>query len=737
MGTDGTKAPRSSPIVKALGHFAQALMAGLLVGGAAVAGFGSLICWSWAASIISHRGFTGCAAQYRNQDTVPLSLASLLVSLPSAAWLLAVAALPNLRGPALYAVLNCLGNVLLCLIYFQDCDPWSFLADIMPNWSMGMFIVILALLIGLILVSLALIMVQLAALEVSTFELYRLRTLQQMWLLIPPLLVLLAFSFVYTAHAVSLRLFVCLCAVAWWTTAHGLIIDAFSRARAALSGAQVLREQNPPLLYSYDVGAPRAEAAQARQGVALFNIRLVAIVVKAVTSVAVIVWYTVCLGWWDDLFPSLLKGGPNAITIQTRFRISNWLQLLDTSCHTVLALHFSGATSRAALDCARAERRRIHRWLLRFSSQMAERPLWERCLRRSEEPESLALSGVNSDPEAKAAWEAKVKELAGRGITLRALLDFYRSLEEQMPNFSPAQHSTDDVVRQVILPLTGARRCSGAEVLMQDCRIVPDVLVTHSWSHRFHDLVAGICADALGEADYWKVAHLLTDNIELLEHWLSSRGLMSRGYWVSAFAVNQHLSKREGARGFAEQPACTAAMSETNKFYEMLTFLAAKNPGFAQVVIADVGFNVFTRAWCLAEIAEAKEAGVVQRIKLCSADSAGEHKTRLQAIKIEEAETSNAEDKTYILDSIEDLDAFNTTLRTFLLEELLPAWSCLDGEEQILLLGGLIRWHKAIPWGSRGEITTVGSGARALGSPFFGWSMTVPPATSSSSSSSK
>eukprot|EP00913_Durusdinium_trenchii_P002097 g1936.t1 len=48
-----------------------------------------------------------------------------------------------------------------------------------------------------------------------------------------------------------------------------------------------------------------------------------------------------------------------------------------------------------------------------------------------------------------------------------------------------------------------------------------------------------------------------------------------------------------------------SAATEMNKFDEMMAFLAARDPKFCQVVAVDSDFGVFTRAWCMAEVAQA------------------------------------------------------------------------------------------------------------------------------------
>ncbi|CAE7670489.1 unnamed protein product [Symbiodinium sp. CCMP2592] len=50
-------------------------------------------------------------------------------------------------------------------------------------------------------------------------------------------------------------------------------------------------------------------------------------------------------------------------------------------------------------------------------------------------------------------WTEKVQELAGRGITVRALLEFYMALgQEVMQHFDPNESTTHDIVRQAIIP---------------------------------------------------------------------------------------------------------------------------------------------------------------------------------------------------------------------------------------------------------------------------------------------
>ncbi|CAJ1385979.1 unnamed protein product [Effrenium voratum] len=62
---------------------------------------------------------------------------------------------------------------------------------------------------------------------------------------------------------------------------------------------------------------------------------------------------------------------------------------------------------------------------------------------------------MQDDADKSSVWKEKVQELAGRGLTLRQLLDFYSDLvfrPQMMPHFDPNLSTTHDVVRHAIIP---------------------------------------------------------------------------------------------------------------------------------------------------------------------------------------------------------------------------------------------------------------------------------------------
>ena len=76
-------------------------------------------------------------------------------------------------------------------------------------------------------------------------------------------------------------------------------------------------------------------------------------------------------------------------------------------------------------------------------------------------------------------------ELAGRGLTLGALLEFYRRLlsGDCGMDFDPAETITEQVVFDAIIPLSaapeGSQGCSYSEMMRGDQQIYPTHMVTH------------------------------------------------------------------------------------------------------------------------------------------------------------------------------------------------------------------------------------------------------------------
>ncbi|CAJ1413147.1 unnamed protein product, partial [Effrenium voratum] len=283
-------------------------------------------------------------------------------------------------------------------------------------------------------------------------------------------------------------------------------------------------------------------------------------------------------------------------------------------------------------------------------------------------------------------WQRQVEDLARRAITLDALLRFYQGLgKEYMTHFDPSWHTTDDIVRQVIIPLSKEEGSDMAKVLMKGQRVRPAAMVTHTWRARFRDLVAAVVADALHETEYGRIAKLLDADMALVRRWLRKTSELQTTYWICAFCVNQHASictpswpildssgkevpgcGCEHPKFFNTDQPCRNGMSipcEMNKFSDMIGWLAATDSTFIQVIATDSEMELFTRAWCVAEVAEAYMMGVGQKLKIESQAALKQRSAEMKNLRIEDMKASRVEDVQEILDRIPEKDRHNLGLR--------------------------------------------------------------------------
>ena len=179
--------------------------------------------------------------------------------------------------------------------------------------------------------------------------------------------------------------------------------------------------------------------------------------------------------------------------------------------------------------------------------------------------------------------------------------------------FAADSHTTNDVVRQAIIPLTKASgQCYASLVGAQ----APAKFVTHNWANLFRHLLAAVLSDALGEAEFFPVACLLDGNIDHLEQLLHEKGALRRAYWICAFSVAQHVSICDAPHGVDSvskmpYPPCDCgrlkALNDTpptldgrsipcemNKFQDMIRYLATDHFE-GQVVAIDCDFGLFQR----------------------------------------------------------------------------------------------------------------------------------------------
>eukprot|EP00931_Biecheleriopsis_adriatica_P025163 TRINITY_DN15531_c0_g1_i4.p1 TRINITY_DN15531_c0_g1~~TRINITY_DN15531_c0_g1_i4.p1 ORF type:complete len:783 (-),score=74.03 TRINITY_DN15531_c0_g1_i4:272-2620(-) len=321
------------------------------------------------------------------------------------------------------------------------------------------------------------------------------------------------------------------------------------------------------------------------------------------------------------------------------------------------------------------------------------------------------------------AWQDQVASLANRTLTVAELLAFYSSLGTQMmPHFDPARSTTNDVVRQAIIPLSGGM---GAEDGGPQCCVHSMkseglragtissnscTMVTHDWENRFCHLVAAVVAHFCQATCWQDIAAQLSQQvperqeaIQDLERQLQQHGNLNSKIWICAFCVNQHASicggfgpqpdrntepsrynewmrKRRDTVTGQEHPICDCNVPkywndspvpcEMNKFDAMMAVLAKRYPDFTQLVAMDEEFGLLTRAWCIAELAEADRLRIRQRILIHSQGSLQKALQEVEQIRVQDCKASREQDKHDIIQRIgdaKDLEAFNAQIQRLLL----------------------------------------------------------------------
>ncbi|CAK9094118.1 Uncharacterized protein SCF082_LOCUS44250 [Durusdinium trenchii] len=309
----------------------------------------------------------------------------------------------------------------------------------------------------------------------------------------------------------------------------------------------------------------------------------------------------------------------------------------------------------------------------------------------------------------QAAWDLKVQELADRGICLCQLLDFYALLGKSvMPGFHPARSTTNDVVRQAIIPLSAPSQRSEhgqAYACKVGERQPASRMVTHNWDNIFSHLVAAILADAFDVPSYGPFLMHLDEKLPALRDELAKVS-----YWICAFTVNQHSSicggfgpapqgddfaawdrKRYDSVTGEAYPLCGCAtpkffnkdwdLTELNKFDPMMECMSLRYSDMRQVIAVDERLDLFTRAWCIAEMHMAHKLQILQRVKLYDLDMLVDT-PHFEHLDIQKCKASRKEDEDEILSKIEDKARFNHEVKTLLSDPV-------DG----ILVSPL--WHKS------------------------------------------
>ena len=119
----------------------------------------------------------------------------------------------------------------------------------------------------------------------------------------------------------------------------------------------------------------------------------------------------------------------------------------------------------------------------------------------------------------------------------------------------------------------------------------------------------------------------------------------------------------QGVPGFdtvtqQEYPLCDCGLEkcfagddcEMNKFDDMIDCLRLSNPRFSQLVTLDVDYQIFTRAWCVAELVQGRKSNCQQILKVAVELDGHEHGF-LEVLDVRHCESSRPEDKAAILEN--------------------------------------------------------------------------------------
>jgi len=119
------------------------------------------------------------------------------------------------------------------------------------------------------------------------------------------------------------------------------------------------------------------------------------------------------------------------------------------------------------------------------------------------------------------------------------------------------------------------------------------------------------------------------------------------------------------------------------------------------VVAVDQGFDLFNRAWCVAELAEAQSLQMKQSLQVESKSTLIRCARTLHGLDVRNMRASSEIDKELILNKIENntsIDQFNSELQSLIFDPksgLLASWHAMDSLQQVAESGRLIRWGLA------------------------------------------
>ncbi|CAE8656240.1 unnamed protein product [Polarella glacialis] len=322
-------------------------------------------------------------------------------------------------------------------------------------------------------------------------------------------------------------------------------------------------------------------------------------------------------------------------------------------------------------------------------------------------------SSPGGQQSSASSWDKTVQSLFARSLEVEEHLEFFGLLrvrrdasgtEAVMPSYDPWRSTTGDVVRGAIIPLSQAGNCGLAYAnyspgaTASTSTTLPDCMVSHTWSALFLDLVAAVVADALELDEYGKVAQRLAAPGGAQKLLQEVRRKSCQRYWICAFCVNQHAGI---CNGFGSEPTpgsdqhsrwdagrrdtvsgavfslCSCSepkyfdgpMCEMNKFDDMMGLLQHRQPNLRHLVAVDRRFELFSRAWCVAELVQSYLSNLPQTVLLLSNRALDvqaeclETYNFLATLTVLGCKASREEDRLQILAKIPDVHEFDVQLQ--------------------------------------------------------------------------
>merc|ERR1712032_674734 len=108
-----------------------------------------------------------------------------------------------------------------------------------------------------------------------------------------------------------------------------------------------------------------------------------------------------------------------------------------------------------------------------------------------------------------------------------------------------------------------------------------------------------------------------------------------------------------------------------------MALMAVTDQNFEQVIVVDESFDIFARAWPIAEMVVAARMCVRQNVKVRSKSLIAKNSGKIKDLRVEDMQASRKEDFEEILKWIDDKDAFNRRLQELIFGEhqgLIATW---------------------------------------------------------------